>query len=140
MNARTLRFFSWIMLAIVPVNAVVAAPIGQITQSSGYVAVSSPPGQPKATGGGEPIESGQTGAIASGSTLGAVVPAGAIPAGAFDELSAINLSAVGGSAVGSAAAAPGTLLGVPTSIVVGVGIAAAVAVAASNGGSTTPHH
>jgi hypothetical protein len=257
MNARTLRFFSWITLAFLPVNAVFAAPVGQITQSSGYVTVASPQAAPKAAGSGEPIESGQmvtvgegaravikfqdgqvialqsksvfkvnsykydqtapqkgesffsllegglravtgligtnnragwklatptatmgirgtdfmavvqqgvyvkvesgavaatnsagttvftagqTGIIASGSTLGAVVPASSIPAGTFTELSAINISAVGGSAAGSAVAAPGTILGVPTAVVVGVGIVGAAAVAAANGGSTTSHH
>jgi hypothetical protein len=258
MNTRTLRFFSWITLAFLPVNAVFAAPAGQITQSSGYVAVSSPQAAPKAVGSGAPIESGQvvtlgegaravikfqdgqiialqsksvfkvnsykydqaapekgesffslvqgglraitgligsankpgwklatptvtigirgtdfmavvnqgvflkvdagaisatnsagtavftagqTAAVASGTALGAVVPASAIPAGTFGELSAINLSAVGGSATGSAAAAGGTILGVPTAVVVGVGIAAGVAAAANSGSSdTTTHH
>jgi hypothetical protein len=259
MNTKTLRFFSWITLAFLPVNAVFAAPAGQITQTSGYVAVSSPQGAIKAAGSGEPIESGQTvtlgegaravikfqdgqiialqsksifkvnsykydqaapekgesflsllqgglravtglignankpgwklatptatigirgtdfmavvnqgvylkvdvgaisatnsagtavftagqtAAVASGTTLGTVVPASAIPAGTFSELSAINLGAVGGSATGSAAAADSTILGVPTSIVIGVGIAGAAAAAASNGGggSSTTHH
>lgn len=259
MNTKTLRLFSsWITLAFLPINVVFAAPAGQITQSSGYVAVSSPQRAPKVAGSGEPIEggqtvtlgegaravikfqdgqiialqsksifkvnsyiydqaapekgesffsllqgglravtgligssnragwklatpaatmrirgtdfmavvnqgiyvkvdsgavaatnsggttiftAGQTGAIASGTTPGTVVPASSIPAGTFGELSAINLSAVGGSAVGSAAAASGTVFGVPTSVVVGVGIAAGVAAAASSGGgSTTTHH
>jgi hypothetical protein len=257
MNTRTLRFFSWITLAFLPVNAVFAAPAGQITQSSGYVAVSSPQAAPKAAGSGEPIEggqtvtlgegaravikfqdgqiialqsktifkvnsykydqaapekgesffsllqgglravtglignankpgwklatptatigirgtdflavvnqgvylkvdvgaisatnsagtavftAGQTAAVASGTALGTVVPASAIPAGTFSELSAINLGAVGGSATGSAAAAGGTIMGVPTSVVIGVGIAGAAAAAASNGGSSTSHH
>jgi hypothetical protein len=258
MNSKTLRIFSWIILAFLPVNAVFAAPAGQIIQSSGYVAVSSPQGVPKAAGSGEPVESGQTvtlgdgaravikfqdgqivalqsksvfkvnsykydqaapekgesffsllqgglraitgligsankpgwklatptvtigirgtdfmavvnqgvllkvdagaisatnsagtavftagqtAAVASGTALGTVVPASAIPAGTFGELSAINLSAVGGSASGSAAAAGGTILGVPTAVVVGVGIAGAAAAAASGGGSnTTTHH
>jgi hypothetical protein len=84
---------------------------------------------------------GQTAAVASGTALGTVVPASALPAGTFGELSAINLSAVGGSAAGSAASAGGTVLGVPTSVVVGVGIAGAAAVAANNGhGDTTTHH
>lgn len=257
MNTRTLRLFSWITLAFLPINAVFAAPAGQITQSSGYVEVSSPQAAPKAAGSGTPIEggqtvtlgegakavikfqdgqiialqsksifrvnsykydqaapekgesffslvqgglraitgligssnrpgwklatptatigirgtdfmavvnqgvyvkvesgavavtnsagtaiftAGQTGAIASGSTLGTVVPASSIPAGTFGELSAINLSAVGGSAAGSAAAAGGTILGVPTGVVIGIGIAAGVAAAATNGGSSTSHH
>ena len=257
MKTKTLRLFSWITLAFLPINAVFAAPAGQITQSSGYVAVSSPQGAPKAAGSGEAVESGQTvtvgkggravikfqdgqivalqsksifkvnsykydqaapekgesffalleggmraitglignnnregwrlatptvtigirgtdfmavidqgvflkvdaGAIsatnsagtaiftagqagfaASGTALGTVVPASAIPAGTFSELAAINLSAVGGSAAGSAAGATGTVFGVPTVIVVGVGIAAGVAAAASSGGSSTTSH
>lgn len=258
MNTKTLRIFSWITLAFLPLNAVFAAPAGQITQSSGYVTVSSPQAAPKAVGSGEPIEgsqtvtvgkgakavikfqdgqifalqsksifkvnsykydraapekgesffslleggmraitgligssnragwklatptatmgirgtdfmvvidqgvflkvdagaisatnsagtavftAGQTGSIAGGATLGTVVPASSIPAGTFGELSAINVSAVGGSAAGSAAAASGTILGVPTGIVVGVGIAAAVAaVASSGGGNSTTNH
>ena len=47
------------MAAFVPVSVVFAAPAGQITQSSGYVAVSSPQGAPKPAGSGEPIERGQ---------------------------------------------------------------------------------
>jgi FecR protein len=259
MNIKTLRFFSWItLLAFLPVNVVFAAPSGQITQSSGYVAVSSAQAAPKAVGSGEPIEpgqtvtlgedaravlkfqdgqivalqsksifkvnsykydqaapekgesffsllqgglravtgligssnkagwklasptatigirgtdfmmvinqgvylkvdagaisatnsagtavftAGQTAAVASGTALGTVVPASAIPAGTFGELSAINLSAVGGSAAGSAASAAGTVLGIPTSVLVGVGLAGAAAAAATNGhGDTTTHH
>ena len=258
MNTKTLRFFSWITLAFLPINAVFAAPAGQITQSSGYVAVSSPPSPPKSAGSGEPIEggqtvtlgegaravikfqdgqiialqsksifkvnsykydqaapekgesffsllqgglravtglignnnkagwklatptatigirgtdfmvvinrsvyvkvesgavaatnsagttiftAGQTGTIAGGATRGTVVPASSIPAGTFSELSAINLSAVGGSAAGSAAAASGTLFRGPTGFVVGVGIAAGVAAAASaRGGNSTTQH
>jgi hypothetical protein len=259
MNIKTLRVFSWItLLAFLPVNVVFAAPAGQLTQSSGYVAVSSPQTAPKAVGSGEPIENGQTvtlgdsaravikfqdgqiialqsksvfkvnsyryeqaapekgesffsllqgglravtgligssnkagwklatpaatigirgtdfmavinqgvylkvdagaisatnsagtavftvgqtAAVASGSALGTVVPAAAVPAGTFGELGAINLSAVGGSAAGSAAAAGGTVLGVPTAVVVGVGIAGAAAAAAtSHGGNSTTQH
>ncbi len=260
MNTKTLRLFSWITLsAFLPVNAAFAAPAGQITQSSGYVAVSSPQMAPKSATSGEAIESGQTvtlgdgaravikfqdgqiialqsksvfkvnsykydqaapekgesffsllqgglrsitgliggsnkagwklatptatmgirgtdfmvvvnqgvylkvdagavsatnsagtavigagqtAAVASGTALGTVVPASAVPAGTFGELSAINLSAVGSSAAGSTgAAAGGTVLGVPTAVVVGVGIAGAAAAAASGGGSdTTTHH
>ncbi len=258
MNMKTLRFLSWITLvAFLPVNAVFAAPAGQITQSSGYVAVSSPEAAPKAVGSGEPIESGQTvtlgkdaravikfqdgqiialqsksifkvnsykydqaapemgesffsllqgglravtglignsnkagwklatptatigirgtdlmavinqglylkvdagaisatnsagtavfsagqtAAVATGTALGTVVPAAAIPAGTFGELSAINLSAIGGSAVGSSASAAGTVLGVPTGVIVGVGIAGAAAVAANTGGNGTATH
>jgi hypothetical protein len=259
MNIKTLRVFSWItLLAFLSVNAVFAAPAGQITQASGYVAVSSPTGKPQSAGSGEGIENGQTvtlgdesravikfqdgqvvalqsksifkvnsykydqaapekgesffsllqggmraitglignsnkagwklatptatigirgtdfmavvnqgvyvkvesgavsatngagtavfsagqtAAVASGTTLGTVIPASAIPAGTFGELGAINLGAVGGSAAG-AAGAGGTILGVPTGVVVGVGIAAGVAAAASGGGgsSTTTHH
>jgi hypothetical protein len=84
---------------------------------------------------------GQTAAVASGTALGTVVPASAIPAGTFGELSAINLSEVGGSAAGSAASAAGTVFGIPTSVVVGVGIAGAAAAAANNGhGDSTTHH
>ena len=84
---------------------------------------------------------GQTAAVASGTTLGTVVPAGALPAGTFDELGAINLSAVGGAATGSAGMMGGTILGVPTGVVVGVGIAAGAAAAASSGSNnTTTHH
>jgi hypothetical protein len=257
MNTKTLRIFSWITLAFLPINAVFAAPAGQITQSSGYVAVSSPQAAPKAAGSGEPIEGGQTvtlgkgaravikfqdgqiialqsksvfkvdsykydqaapekgesflslvqgglraitglignankpgwklatptatigirgtdfmavvnqgvylkvkaGAISAtnnagtavftagqtasaptGAVLGTAVPESAIPPGTFSELSAINLGAVGGSATGSAAAAGGTILGVPTAVVVGIGIAGAVAAAANNGGNSTSHH
>ncbi len=237
-----------------PVNVVFAAPAGQITQTSGYVAVSSPQGALKPAGSGEPIErgqivtlgdraravikfrdgqiialqsksvfkvnsysydqaapekgesffsllqgglraitgligssnragwklatptatigirgtefmtagvylkvdagsvsatnsagtavftAGQTASIATSTSLGVAVPASSIPAGTFSELSAINLSAVGGSAMGSAMSAPGTVFGVSTQVVVGVGIAAGVAAAAnSNGGSTTHH-
>ena len=61
MNEKTLRLFSWITLfAFLPSGAVLAAPAGQITQSSGYVAVSSPTGAPKAVGSGEGVEAGQT--------------------------------------------------------------------------------
>ena len=61
MNTKTLRFFSWITLfAFLPSGAVLAAPAGQITQSSGYVAVSSPTSAPKAAGSGEAVENGQT--------------------------------------------------------------------------------
>ncbi len=258
MNTKTLRLFSWLtLLAFAPVNVVFAAPAGQITQASGYVAVGSPQVAPKAAGSGEPVESGQTvtlgdgaravikfqdgqiialqsksvfkvnsykydqaapekgesffsllqgglraitgligssnkagwklatptatmgirgtdfmavinqglyvkvdsgavaatnsagttvftagqtGAVASGSALGTVVPASAVPAGTFSELSSISISAVGGSAAGSAGAASGTVLGVPTSVVVGVGIAAGAAAAASSGSSSTSHH
>lgn len=84
---------------------------------------------------------GQTAAVASGTTLGTVVPASAVPAGTFGELGAINLGAVGGAATGSAAAAGGTILGIPTAVVVGVGIVVGAAVAASSGSSnTTTHH
>ena len=258
MNTKTLRFFSWITLAFLPINTVFAAPAGQITQSSGYVEVSSPRTTPKSVGNGTPIESGQvvtlgngasavikfqdgqiialqsksifkvnsykydraapekgesffslvqgglraitglignnnrggwklatptmtigirgtdfmavvdqgvfvkvdagaisatnsagttvftagqTASVASGTALGTVVPATSIPAGTFSELSAINVSAVGGSAAGSTAAASGTVLGVPTAVVVGVGVAGAAAAAASGGGGgTTTHH
>ena len=261
MNIKTLRVVSWITLAFLPFNAAFAAPAGQITQSSGYVAVSSPQSAPKSAGSGDAVENGQTvtlgdgaravikfqdgqiialqsksvfkvnsykydqaapekgesffsllqgglravtgligssnkagwklatptstigirgtdfmvvinqsvylkvdagaisstnsagtavftagqtAAVASGTTLGTVVPASAIPAGTFGELSAINLGAVGSSAVGSAAAAGGTVLGVPTGIVIGVGIADAAAAAGGGGGggssNTTTHH
>ena len=83
---------------------------------------------------------GETAAVASGTTLGTVVPASAVPAGTFSELGAINLGAAGGSAAG-AGAAGGTILGVPTAVVIGVGIAGAAAAAASSGGDdTTTHH
>jgi len=59
MNTKTLRFFSWITLAFLPINTVFAVPAGQITQASGYVAVSSPQTAPKSVGNGTPIESGQ---------------------------------------------------------------------------------
>lgn len=257
MNIKTVRLFSWITLVLLPVNAVFAAPAGQITQSSGYVAVSSPQGAPKTAGNGAAIESGQTvtvgkggkavirfqdgqiialqsksifkvnnyqydqaapekgesffalleggmraltglignnnptgwrmatptmtigirgtdfmavvdqgvylkveagaisatnsagtavftagqtGYVASGTALGSTVPASAIPAGTFSELSAINLATVGGSAAGSSAAAGGTVLGIPTAVVVGVGIAVGVAAAAAGGGNSTTNH
>ena len=257
MNIKTLRFVSWITLALLPVHAVFAAPAGQITQSSGYVAVSSPTGAPKAAGSGEAVENGQTvtlgdnaravikfqdgqiialqsksifkvnsykydqaspekgesffsllqgglravtgligannrpgwklatptatmgirgtdfmvvvnqgvylkvdagaisatnstgtavftagqtGLVATSTAFGTLVPATAVPAGTFGELGAINLGAVGGSAVGSAAAAGGTVFGVPTGVLVGIGIAGAAAAAASSGGSTTTQH
>ena len=61
MNIKALRFSSWITLfAFLPSGAVLAAPAGQITQSSGYVALSSPTGGPKAVGSGEAVETGQT--------------------------------------------------------------------------------
>jgi hypothetical protein len=61
MNIKTLRVFSWItLLAFLPVNAVFAAPAGQITQASGHVAVSSPTGAPKSAGSGDAVENGQT--------------------------------------------------------------------------------
>ena len=67
MNTKTLRIFSWVTLAaFLPVNAVFAAPAGQITQSSGYVAVSSPQAAPKAAGSGQAIESGQTVTLGDG--------------------------------------------------------------------------
>ena len=259
MNTKTLRIFSWITLfAFLPSGAVLAAPAGQITQSSGYVAVSSPTGAPKAVGSGEALESGQTvtlgdnaravikfqdgqivalqsksvfkvnsykydraspekgesffsllqgglravtgligannkagwklatptmtigirgtdfmavvnqgvyvkvesgvvsvtnsagttliaagqtGAVATGAAAGSVIPASAVPAGTFGELSSISLTAVGGSAAGSSAAAAGTVFGVPTGVLVGIGIAGAAAAAAtSHGGNSTTHH
>ena len=60
MKIKTLRIISWITLAFLPLSSVLAAPAGQITQSSGYVALSSPQGTPKAVGSGEGVESGQT--------------------------------------------------------------------------------
>ena len=60
MNKKLQRFVSWILLAFLPLGSVLAAPAGQVTQSSGYVAVSSPTGAPKAVGSGTPIEEGQT--------------------------------------------------------------------------------
>src|SRR5258706_2477411 len=60
MKPKTLRIFSWITLALLPINSVFAAPAGQITQSSGYVAVSSPQSAPKSVGSGEPVDGGQT--------------------------------------------------------------------------------
>jgi len=83
---------------------------------------------------------GQTGAVASGTALGTVIPASSVPAGTFGELGAINVGAAGGAATGSAAAAGGTILGVPTGVVIGVGIAAGAAAAASGGGNSTSHH
>ncbi len=259
MNIKALRVFSWItLLAFLPVSGVFAAPAGQITQASGYVAVSSAIQKPKSAGSGEGIENGQTvtlgddsravirfqdgqvialqsktifkvnsykydqaapekgesffsllqgglravtgligssnkagwklatptatigirgtdfmvvvnqgifvkvdagavsatnsagtavfsagqtAAVTSGTALGTVVPASAVPAGTFGELGAINLGALGGSAAG-AAGAGGTILGVPTGVVIGVGIAAGAAAAAGGGGgdSTTTHH
>jgi hypothetical protein len=259
MNTKTFSLFSLIILAaVVPVTVALAAPAGQLTQSSGYVTVSSPQTAPKSVGTGEPVESGQTvtlgdgaravikfqdgqivalqpksifkinnykyeqaaldksevffsllqgglraitglignghkegwklatptatmgirgtdfmvvvdqgifvkvdagavsatnsagtavftagetAAVATGSALGAAVPAYSIPAGTFSELSAINLGAIGGAATGSTAAASSTILGVPSGVVIGVGIAAGAAAAASGGGSsTTTHH
>src|SRR5258708_1367729 len=67
MNTKTLRLFSWLTLrAFAPVNVVFAAPAGQITQASGYVAVGSPQAAPKAVGSGEPVESGQTVTLGDG--------------------------------------------------------------------------
>ena len=86
------------------------------------------------------LTAGQTGVAASGTSLATVVPAASVPAGTFGELGAINLSAVGGSAAGSSAAAAGTVFGVPTAILVGVGIAGAAAAAASSHGSSTTRH
>ena len=83
---------------------------------------------------------GETAVVTSGTALGTAVPASAIPAGTFDKLSAINLATVGGSATGSAAAAGGTVFGVPTAAVVGVGIAVGVAAAAAGGGNSTTNH
>ena len=86
---------------------------------------------------------GQIGSVATGSTLGVVVPASAVPAGTFGELSAINLGALGGASTGASAAAGGTIIGIPTGVVVGVGIAGAAAAAAGGGGGgggTTTHH
>ena len=260
MNKKTLRLFSWITLTFLSINAVFAAPAGQITQSSGSVVVSSPQVAPKSLGSGEAIESGQTvtlgegakavikfqdgqiialqsksifkvnrykydqatpekgesffsllqgglraitgligsnnragwklvtpsatmgirgtdflavinqsvylkvdagaisatnsagtavftagqtAAVASGSALGTVVPASAIPAGTFGEVAAINLGAAGaaGGAAAGAGAAGGTILGLPTAAVVGVGILVGVGVAAAaGGGSSTTHH
>src|SRR5260221_4456247 len=61
MNIKALRVFSWItLLAFLPVSGVFAAPAGQITQASGYVAVSSAIQKPKSAGSGEGIENGQT--------------------------------------------------------------------------------
>ncbi len=259
MKTKTLRLFSWITLAaFMPVNAVFAAPAGQITQSSGYVTVASPQSPPKSVGNGQPIEAGQTvslgegakavirfqdgqvialksksifkvnsyrydqaapdksqsffsllqgglraitgaigsthkegwklatptmtmgirgtdfmavidqgvyvkvtegavsttnsagtavftagetASVATGTSLGTAVPASAVPAGTFTELSAINLGTASGASAGASTAAGGTILGVPTAVVIGVGVAAAAAAAAaSGGGSSTTNH
>jgi hypothetical protein len=66
MNTRALHFISWITLAFLPINAVFAAPAGQITTSSGNVTVSSPQGAPKSAAGGETLESGQTVTVGEG--------------------------------------------------------------------------
>ena len=84
---------------------------------------------------------GETAVVATGTSLGAAVPAYSVPAGTFGELSAINLGAVGGAATGSTAAAGSTILGVPSGVVIGVGVVGAAAAAASGGGSSsTTHH
>ena len=67
MNTKTLRLLSWITLvAFVPTSAVFAAPAGQITQSSGYVAVSAPQSAPKSAGSGDAVENGQTVTLGDG--------------------------------------------------------------------------
>jgi len=67
MNKKLLRLVSWITLsAFLPVNLAFAAPAGQVTQSSGYVAVSSPTAPPKAVGSGTAIEEGQTVTLGEG--------------------------------------------------------------------------
>jgi hypothetical protein len=86
---------------------------------------------------------GQNGYIATGGALGTVVPASGVPSGTFGEVSAISVGATGGAATGAVGAAGGTIMGVPTGVVVGVGIAGAAAAAAAGGGngsSTTTHH
>ena len=260
MNKNALRLFSWMTLAaFVPATGAFAAPAGQISQASGYVAVSSPQMAPKAVSSGSAIDSGQTvtlgdgahavirfqdgqiialqsksifkvnsykyeqatpekgesffsllqgglraitgligssnkdgwklatptatigirgtdfmvvvnqgifikvdvgavgatnsagtavftagetAAVATGTSLGTAIPAYAVPPGTFGELSGINLGALGGSAsTGASAAAGSTILGVPSGVVIGVGIAGAAAAAAGGGGgSTTTHH
>lgn len=262
MNKKTLRFFSWITLAtFTPVGGVFAAPAGQITQSSGYVTVSTPQTAPKSAGKGDPIESGQTvtvgdsgkamlqfqdgqiialksnsifkvnsykydqaapekgesffslvqgglraitgligssnragwklatptatmgirgtdfiagidqglyvkvksgavavtnssgttvftasqtGFVATGTSAGTVIPATSVPPGVFGDLEAVGLGGAAsssGAATGATGAAGGTLFGLPTGVVIGVGIAAAVAAAAASGGSSsTTHH
>ena len=67
MNTKTLRFVSWITLAaFLPVSALFAAPAGQITAASGYVAVTTPQRAVKAAGSGETVESGQTVTVGDG--------------------------------------------------------------------------
>jgi hypothetical protein len=66
MNTKILRLFAWISLALLPVNPIFAAPAGQITQSSGYVTVSSTKSAPKSAANGEPLESGQTVTVGEG--------------------------------------------------------------------------
>lgn len=84
---------------------------------------------------------GQTAAVATGSTLGTAIPAYAVPPGTFTELGGINLGALGGASSGASAAAGSTILGVPSGVVIGVGVVgAAAAAAAAGGGSSTTHH
>lgn len=85
------------------------------------------------------VTAGQTAIVSTGTALGTVVPAASIPSGTFGELGAINLGAGSGAAAG-ASAAGGTIMGVPTGVVIGVGVAGAAAAAAGGGSSSTSHH
>lgn len=93
------------------------------------------------------LAAGETGFVSTGATLGTVIPASAAPAGIFTPLQSINLgAALGGSAAGAGGAAGAGFMGMPASVVIGVGAAAAVGVAAVGGGDdaqavpTTTHH
>jgi hypothetical protein len=59
MKTQLNRLFAWFALGLLPVTAVVAAPAGQVTQSSGYVVVSSQQMAPKVAGSGTAVEGGQ---------------------------------------------------------------------------------
>ncbi|MEO8159622.1 MAG: FecR family protein [Betaproteobacteria bacterium] len=92
-------------------------------------------------GGSTLVDSGQTALIESGSKVGNLIPLDQLPPGIFSELEALDLSAAIGSSAG-AGAAGGTIGGIPTSLILGVGVvgAAAAAAAGGGGGSTTTHH
>jgi hypothetical protein len=59
MNNRILRAISWVLLALLPVSTALAAPAGQISESKGYVTVTTGNNAPKSAGKGDGVEAGQ---------------------------------------------------------------------------------
>lgn len=71
MKIKSLDLFSWIVLAVLPVSAALAAPAGQVVQASGPVTVSSPQLAPKSASNGTAVENGQI--VTTGTTGKAVI-------------------------------------------------------------------